>query len=304
MPQQPPPPKAPLPPKPLVPKMPAGRASARAAAPAALSKAFSITPWAGQGEGEKIIIYGESGIGKTTLAAGAPGLPVFLGLDDGGRKIRNPHTGEPVLAVQNVTTFDDLRAVIQNHALFDGHKVVVIDTVTKVEEIMEPWMFAHVKSDKGATVNSIEGYGWGKGYKHSQDTMRLLLSDLEGLVRKGITVILLCQENAITMPNAEGLDYLQAGPKLHHTKQFSTRLDVQEWADHVFRIGFLDNTVVGSKDAKVGKIAAGNAARVIYTSNARHFFAKSRTLKDPIISFEDETDDSVWRLLLPHLYDQ
>lgn len=296
---KPPPPKTSLPPK-APPKMPAGRARA-AAAPAAPAKQFRIEPWAGKGEGEKIVIYGESGIGKTTLAAGAPGQPVFLGLDDGGRKIRNPHTEEPVLAVPGIESFDDLRAIVQNAALFDGHKVVVIDTLTKTEEIMEPWMFANVKGDKGQTVGSIEGYGWGKGYKHSQDTMRLLLSDLEGLVRKGITVVLLCQENAVTMPNAEGMDYLQAGPKLHHTRQFSTRLDVCEWADHVLRIGFLDNTVVGDANAKAGKIKGGST-RVVYASNARHFFAKSRTLKEPVISFEDETDDSVWRLLLPNLY--
>lgn len=298
---KPPPPK--LPPKPA-PKVPAGRTAARAAAVPAVAKNFSIAPWSGAQEGEKVIIYGESGIGKTTLAAGAPGNPVFIGLDDGGRKIRNPHTGDPVMAVHGVETFDDLRAVIRNHAMFDGHDVVVVDTLTKVEEIMEPWMFANVKTEKGASVNSIEGYGWGKGYKHSLDTMRLLLSDLEGLVRKGKTVVLLCQENAVTMPNAEGLDYLQSGPKLHHTKQFSTRLDVCEWADHVLRIGFLDTTVVGGADAKAGKIRGGDLSRVVYASNARHFFAKSRTLKDPIISFEDETDDSVWRLILPHMFKQ
>jgi hypothetical protein len=33
-----------------------------------------------------------------------------------------------------------------------------------------------------------------------------------------------------------------------------------------------------------------------------HFFAKTRTLVDPVISFENPSDYSVWKLLFPEQY--
>lgn len=271
-------------------------------------KTFAIQQWTGQGEGEKIILVGASGLGKTTLASMLPG-PVFIGLDDGGRKIKNPKTGEPVNAVAGITDFQDLLDVLNNPGLFlagrpkaDRDVTVVIDTATKAEELAEPYIFANVKTDKGATVRNLEGYGWGKGYKHSQDTMRLILQACDGLIRKGINVCLLCQEKAVPISNAEGLDFLQAGPKLHHTNQFSTRLDFQEWADHVFRIGYHETEVAGAEGAKVGKITSSNTTRVVYTSGARHFFAKSRPILSgetmpAVVSFENQADDSAWQFL-------
>lgn len=264
--------------------------------PSRVAKTFKVSSWTGAGEGEKILLIGSSGMGKTTLASMLPD-PVFVGVDDGGRKIRNPITGEPVNYVPGVETFQDALDVLNNPALFAGHKTVVIDTGTKLEEMAEPYVFATVKTDKGATVKSLEGYGWGKGYKHSQDTMRLVLQACDGLIRKGLNVCVLCQESSVAIANAEGLDFLQAGPKLHHTKQFSTRLDFQEWADHVLRIGYHETRVVGGEDARVGKITTTDTTRVVYAREARHFFAKSRTLKEPVISFENPADDSVWQIM-------
>lgn len=288
----------------MIPKAPPPAKAARQV------KNFSIHQWSGQGEGEKIILVGASGLGKTTLASMLPGA-VFVGLDDGGRKIKNPKTGEPVNAIFGIEDFQDSLDVLNNPALFlqgkeNGNReiTVVIDTATKLEELAEPYIFANIKTDKGNVVRNLEGYGWGKGYKHSQDTMRLVLQACDGLIRKGINVCLLCQEKAVPISNAEGLDFLQAGPKLHHTNQFSTRLDFQEWADHVFRIGYHETEVAGAEGAKVGKITSSSTTRVVYTSGARHFFAKSRpTLTGEtlpaVVSFENQADDSVWQFLFP-----
>ena len=150
-------------------------------------------------------------------------------------------------------------------------------------------------------ATSLEAYGYGKGYKHSLDTMRLVLQDLDSLVRRGVHVVLLAQEAAVKIANPEGLDYIQNGPKLHHNNQHSTRLEICEWADHVFRISYHDMTVIaeptGSKEpARKGKVS-GEAQRAVYTANALHFFAKSRTVDEPVVSYENKEDDTIWQLI-------
>ena len=284
--------------KPALPKGP--KAPPTPNTPKHVAKHFVVKGWSGDGEGEKILVSGSSGMGKTTLSGMAPS-PVFIGVDDGARKIRGKN-GEVLMAVQGVETFQDIRDAIRTPSLFKGHKTLVLDTITKAEAMAEPYLFANYKHEKGHSVKSIEGYGWGKGYKHLQDAMRLLLQDLDGLVRQGINVILIAQESSVVVANAGGLDFLQSGPKLYQGKSFSVRADYCEWADHVLRIAHLETHVSGEKDATVGKIASTDTTRAIFTQEARHFFAKSRTLAEPIISFDSPTDDSLWQYLFPEEY--
>ncbi len=262
-------------------------------------KTFAVKPWSGEGEGEKIVVYGGSGMGKTTLTAMAPD-PIFIGIDDGARKIRDPRTGAVLNAVSGVVDFQDVRDVCRSTGLFKRGQTAVFDTITKIEEISEPYLFANYKTEKGGSVKSIEGYGYGKGYRHSLEVMRLFLQDAECLIRQGVNVVFIAQQNAVKIANAEGLDFIQEGPKLHHTAQYSSRLEVCEWADHVLRIGYLENIVAGADaSATKGKMVSTDTTRVIYAREARHFFAKSRTLTEPVISFSERNDDSLWKFLFP-----
>lgn len=271
-------------------------------APVRAPREFTIISWSGENEGEKITEYGPSGIGKTSHSAMSPS-PVFIGLDDGARKIRDPRTGNILKAVSGIRDFADVRDVLTQPKLFHGYKTVVLDTITKAEELSEAYMFDNYKTDKGQTVKTIEGYGWGKGYRHSLEVMRLLLQDCEILIRAGYNVILLAQETSAKMANAEGLDWLELGPKLHHDHKFSNRLELCEWSDHVLRIGYSDIKVAAeSATATKGKIVSRDTTRVIYTKSSRHFFAKSRTLTEPVISFENAADDSLWRFMFPEEY--
>lgn len=258
-----------------------------------------MAPWTGSGQGEKVVGYGGSGVGKTTLFSTMPGA-IFIGLDDGGRKIKNPITGSPVDHVEGVETFDDVRDALNQTNLWPDGSSVIVDTLTVLENLAEPWMFDHIKHEKGGTVSSIEGYGYGKGYTHLYETMRLILQDLDGLVHRGINVGLICQTAAVKRANPGGLDFLEDGPKLSHpsSEKNSVRLHVCEWADHVLRIGFLAQHVEGAKDAKVGKVKGGTE-RAIFTMPEAHYFAKTRTLTDPVVSFEEAADNSIWQLMFP-----
>jgi hypothetical protein len=294
------------------------KATTSPVAPSAIArnaKSFAVAPWGGEGEGDKVILYAASGDGKTTLASMAPD-PVFIGLDDGGRKVRNPKTGEPINRIPGIETFQDVRDALHQPGLFASVKSVVIDTGTSLELLAIQHVLLTIPHEKGGKVEHLDDYGYGKGYMHLFDTMRLIFQDLDGLVRQGKNVIVICQKCPVVVANAAGANYLQDGPKLYSpgpdSKQsFTIRGYACEWADHVVKIGYQDQQVVGARTetdrgGKVkehaGKIM-GSTKRCVYTMPTDpSFFAKTRTLTEPVISFDTPDDDSFWKFLFPGEY--
>ena len=271
-------------------------------APVVPTKHFKVQPWTGEGEGEKIVGYGDTGLGKTTLFSMMPN-PIFIGLDDGGRRIVNPKTQEPVNHIPGIMTYEDVRAALQQVNLFPKGSSLVVDTVTLLEQRIEACVIETVQLPKGGQAKNIKSYGWNDGSSHVLDHFRLVLQDLDVLIRQGVNVGLICQEQAITIVNAEGLDYLQACPKLHHDRQYSLMLEVCAWADQVFRVGYLNTAVRAEGERIAGKITSQDATRAIYIGGAQHYRAKSRTLNKfisedgerlEIISFDNPADDSLW----------
>lgn len=275
-------------PKPPAPKI---AAPPPVSAPIRSNKTFAVEDWSGEAEGEKVILYGRSGIGKTTLAAMAPD-PVWIGLDDGGRKIRHPVTGKRLRRVPGIETFEDVRAALQSDA-FDGHASIVLDTVTELQALGQSATFRRVPTEKGNTPQNIEDYGFHKGYRFWYDTMRLVLGDLDRHVRAGRNVILLCQNGTIRRANPGGEDFLVDAPDLYHEKNTSILDTYVAWADHVLRI---DNShVVVDKKGKAGS----TNERAVFVHPEIHFMAKSRTvpLDYAVVTFESPQDDSIWRLI-------
>jgi len=262
------------------------------------TKSFSGRSWGKNPTGEKIVIYAPSKMGKTTLAAMAP-KPVFLPFDDGSRKVLSPITGEPLEYASDSLgnppeTFQDLRDALNSSQLCNMYETFVIDTVTMVQNVCEPHIFATIKkAESGARVTNLEGYGYGKGYKHLLDCIRLLLVDCDQLVNKNKNVILLAQQHAVRIANTAGEDYLQDGPDLFHNNQYSVRNEVIAWADHIVRLGLVDVTISNKK-------AFGTDTRALFLRPEPHFVAGSRTL-DPVeydvISFETKQDASFWKIL-------
>ena len=276
---------------------PAPRALApRLSAPAVArlpAKQFSVAPWTGSGSGEKIILYGPSGQGKTTLASTAPG-PVFIGVDDGGRKIVNPKTSQPILHVPGIETFADVRAALDS-SVFDDYRSIVIDTITVVQDMTMPHMLAHIPHEKGHKVSRFEDYGYGKGYGHMYELMHGLLASMDRHINAGRNVILLAQFRGSMRGNEGGEDYMVAGPALYpggKKGQYNIQSMYCEWADHIFRIDW-ENAIV--KDGKVAPVSS----RVIRVHRDATFEAKSRTLGADCaaVTFTDPKDDSIWQLL-------
>lgn len=234
--------------------------------------------------------------------------PIFIGLDDGGRRIINPKTQTPINHIPGVETYEDVRAALGQVSLFPKGTSCVIDTATLLERVVERHVLETVPLPKGGGVaQNIKHYGWNDGSSHTLDAFRLILQDLDALIRRGVNVGLICQEQAITIANPAGVDYLQACPKLHHDRQFSIMLEVCAWADQVFRINYLNTIVQAETGRATGKIAPNqDTTRAVYIGGAQDYRAKSRTLNKFVdendeaiecIAFANPTDDSFWSFI-------
>lgn len=265
-------------------------------------KTFKVEDWKGEDEGERIILVADSGMGKTTLASMAP-TPVFIGIDSGGRRIKNPITGKDLKRVGTkenpLMDYDDILDAMDNIGMFDPFETVVIDTVTMVETLIAPWVVQNIKTDSGGTVKNILGYGYNKGFRHIYDTFTDFLNGrCDRLIAAGKNVILVGQSATAKIANAGGEDFIRDEVRLQSGKE-SNIAQANEWADHVLRIRYNDQIVVDKK-------ASGTTERAIFIYPEQHFFAKSRTLKlegeDDCVSFESPEDNSIWQMLWPDKY--
>jgi len=265
--------------------------------PAVAAKVFKTATWETSEEGKRILLYAGSGMGKTTLAAMLP-KPQFIDMRGGSDKIKHPITGEKLEHIPGVETFDDVRAVCRQPGLLSKGDTLVIDTGTEFEDRGLDWTLANVPAgEKGKhyPAERIESYGWGKGYRHLFDTMKLPLSDFDTLIHRGVSVAITCQMQQISIAHAGGEDFLCDVPKLQH-QHGKTCPSIWgmycEWADHVLKIGYNDVQTEGGK-------AAGGSERVIFVHGKVHFKAKSRTIPSrfPIVSFSEPKDDTIWQFI-------
>ncbi len=289
--------------KPPPPPPPRGGVPAAVAKKVRKRKVFHGEEWDSEGQGIKIILYADSGLGKTTLASMLP-TPRFIGTDDGGRMIKHPVTGANLNHVPGVETFNDVRDAVTQKDLWDDFKTVVIDTTTIVQDWAEQHVLENIKTEgvNGKYVTRLTDFGWGAGFRHVYDTMHHLLADLDQLVRRGKNVVLVCQLQQSSISNAGGEDFLKDTPKLQN--QYGKVCPsvwglYTEWADHVFRISY---QTLFAKDKK----AVGSTNRVINTHSEVHFIAKSRTIPSryPVVLFDSPSDDSIWQCVFDEAWKQ
>lgn len=249
--------------------MPNGQppASAAPTKPVTVSRGKVIAP-------QRIVIVGTAAIGKSELAANIKQVgiePIFFDIERGSNNL-------DVARVSDIETLDDLRAGLHSEEILKDYGAVVIDSGTMAQELCEAWTVANVRTEKGNTVKAVSEYPYGKGVEYVYDTFLLLLGDLDAQLRRGRHVIVICHQCTEHVPNAQGEDYLQYQPRLQSPKsgKASIRHRIAEWADHLFFIGY-DKHV--NDDGK----AIGSGTRTIYSSELPSYWAKSRTLSEPIV---------------------
>lgn len=223
---------------------------------------------------KKVVLFGPGGVGKSELCSLLieKGIkPLFLDIDEGTKHLN-------VDRVPDVSNFQDVRDALHDQALWENHGVVVLDSSTKLEEMISTWVVANIPHEKPEKrIRGIEDYGFGKGFTHIYEQFLLVLSDLDALYRRGKHIIITAHECTSNVPNPRGEDWIRYEPRLQSppSGKSSIRLRIKEWCDYLAFIGY--DTAVNES----GK-ALGSGTRTIYLQELPFCMAKNRGYSEPI----------------------
>ena len=125
----------------------------------------------------RVVIYGDEGIGKTTLAKNFPN-PVFLDTEDGTHHLD--------CARVSIGDCMELEGAIHELARDpQGFRTVVIDSADWAERLV----IDHIVRRAGK--KSVEDFGFGKGYVMVAEYFAKILESADALVAKPVTLEIL-----------------------------------------------------------------------------------------------------------------
>jgi hypothetical protein len=204
----------------------------------------------------RMLVYGEPGVGKSTLASQFP-HPLFVNLEDGIRDIECDHTD----LVRSYREFQDLVAV---QIPSTDYATIVIDTADWLEKLL-----AHEVASKAGKA-TIEDIGFGKGYEALAKMWQGVFAGLGSLWNQGRHIVFTCHETVDKFADPEGESYNYYRPALHR----SGSKGVQEWCDEVL---FCRHAKVSKKaDGDKRTVAISRGERVIVCQNSQSIEAKNR----------------------------
>ena len=237
--------------------------------------------------GEKLVIYGEPGLGKTTTAAHAP-KPVFLlPPDDPGLKklISRGMVPEDVGYVE-VSSWEDALEMLRHLAASSDFEAVVIDNLAGFETLCQ----AHVCATKFKGNWSESGYeGFGRGARAAAREWSHLMQELDAVSATGKHVVLLAHCKIHGFNNPLGPDFDEFRTDLEEKTWNRTH----KWADGIF---FLTRESVIDEDGK----GAGGGARLFYTEIRDGVIAKNRyNMPSPI--YLDDDPRANWSALWEYI---
>jgi hypothetical protein len=221
----------------------------------------------------RIVIFGVHGVGKTSLAAGAPS-PVFIQTEDG---IADPRLADiPTFGV--LSQYSEVYEAITSLYTEDhSFKTVIIDTLDWLEPII--WREA---ADRNGWED-IETPGYGKGYMAALDVWREFFGGLTALRNdRGMGIIMLAHAaiKKFEAPDTEPYDRYRI--KLHESAAgIGAAPLVQEHVDCVLFVNYVVS-ITKDKKTPMGKAADGHARgvgsgqRAVYTAERPAFLAKNR----------------------------
>ena len=236
--------------------------------------------------GQKVLIYGTGGIGKSMLGCMAPGPVAYLDAENrlGSLKSELTELSIPHPAMIPANDFPSLRSVIQSGG-WDGIKSIVLDSGTVIEE----WCIKHVlntvktfeKPPQRAT--SIEDYGFGKDGRIVFEAFLPIIGDLDRHAREGRNIFIICHDCKPEESNPMGANYVRFEPRLRTSKKGdnSIRLRLKEWCDFVCFICY-DLATGKDKRGEDTKKAVGGGTRTMYLQETPAYMAKNHGHPDSI----------------------
>lgn len=216
------------------------------------------------GCGLKVVIYGQEGVGKSTLAASFPGA-VFIDCEGSTSRMNVRRLPKPT----SWQMFTDEFEYILANAAAKGYQTAIVDTFDWAERFALEALCTEHK------VSGIEGMNYGKGWEYEKEMIGRFLDRTDRLIAAGINVVLLCHAitRKTTLPEEmEEFDHweLKLGNKT--TNKIAPLL--KEWSDMTLFLAFRTN--IEAVDDKGKKHKATSCQRVMYTTKTAWWDAKNR----------------------------
>lgn len=205
---------------------------------------------------QKVAIYGSEGIGKSTFASAFPD-PLFIDTEGGTAHM-------DVSRIDGIQSWEELLSIVREVADEpDICKTLVIDTADWAEQLCVKYICEKYKQ------NSLEGFGYGRGYTYLSEEFARLLSALDGVIASGKHVVITAHAKMrkFEQPDEQGA-YDRWEMKL--SKQVAPL--VKEWCDMLLFLNYKTYVVTTESNSK----KAQGGRRVMYTAHHPCWDAKNR----------------------------
>lgn len=235
----------------------------------------------------RILIYGDGGIGKTTLACLSPGPVAFFDFDNSLVTLRDELDGNkidvPIPVPAN--SWEEMNDALEASG-WDKIKTIVIDSVTRAEEMCIADLLRTQKTfdNPPQKADTLEDYGYGKDVRLVYEHFLPFINNLERHWIAGRNIILVAHVCKPEEVNPMGANYMRFEPRLRTSKkgENSIRLYLKEWCDFVgfIRQDIAEVTEKGGK--KSNKAINTSGSRTMYLEEQPPFMAKNRGFSGPV----------------------
>lgn len=234
----------------------------------------------------RYFFHGNSGTGKTTLAASAP-KPVFADIEGGsGTLDLDRYMFRDEVGGHVPRSYGDVLAAVEDLTV-NPHdfQTLVLDTADELEKLLWKHICERESQpsarNKEGELTSIEHFGYGRGYTMAVDEWRTLAARLDRLrLQRGMAIVINSHSIVRTFKSPTGPDYDRFSPALNDKASGFLR----GWCDVV---GFLVHEETSGKAPGEGRFARNKGfstgRHLIKLSHNAAWDAKSRlTLPDEI----------------------
>lgn len=204
---------------------------------------------------QKVVVYGSEGIGKSTFASKFPD-PLFIDTEGGTSHM-------DIRRIEKPETWEELINIINEVAKEPVCKTLVIDTADWAEQLCVKHICAKYKQ------NSIESFGYGKGYTYLAEESSRLLAACDEVIKSGKNVVIVAHAK---MRKQELPDEAGAFDRWEMKLSRQVAPLIKEWADLLLFLNY--RTYVVSTETNAKKAQGGK--RVMFTSHHPCWDAKNR----------------------------
>jgi hypothetical protein len=171
-------------------------------------------------------IFGNAGLGKTSLAASFPN-PIFIRTEDGTQSLSGMDVALFPVATTSQMVFDNIKSLFENEHDFE---TLVIDSITQLNIIIENEV---IEADPKAKNIATAGGGYGAGYSMVamvHQKVREWCGHLS--TQKNMNIVFVCHSEIETITPPDSEDYGRWNIKLH-------KKSMTHYVDNADLVGYL-----------------------------------------------------------------